>query len=301
MKGGGTHETKAPTRDHPDRDRRDRPRRWLGQHPRSLRIAGRLSRAWPIYADQAVARAAAGWPTATPREQIRSLWTYARLRALRNEREIPEVLSVVGEDHGRAALTTTDDAGGYLPLIVTFPHIGAFEAAAQILPDLLADLEQADRADRILIVSDDVETPTAPARILADRYGWATVSIYDPDVGTSAFLTLRDGGILLVSSDVLPPSQRDTAATVRFLDQTVLLPSGIARLAFGTGALIVPVAAYLDGRAARVLILPAIGLDSRLSIDALAQDLADQIGSLICEDPDQWFPPWPIERAPDLG
>lgn len=278
----GTNETEATAHTRAGRDRRvDHRSRFGRMGPRALRLIDR----WPVLADQDIARVAAGLPAATTGARIRSLWQYAQLRAQRTEQVIPDVTGLIGLEHGHEAL----HAG---PCIVTFPHLGAFEAAASLLHE-----HYPDRDHHVVVVTDDIHTAHAPGRILGDRYGWRTVSIYRPGVGTTALRTLIDGGILLVSSDVCPPNQLDDAATIAFLGREVRLPSGPARLALATGAVILPVATYRDREACHVRIEPPLYCDSRLNVTALTQDLADVMSRLICRAPDEWYPAFPLIAA----
>lgn len=222
---------------------------------------------------QAVARAAAGWPAPTLRERFAAGMVYQRLRLRRHRGEIPEVFAVVGLEH---ATTTIDDGAAILAL----PHVGAYEAAASLLAEHYP-------AREVFVVGEDVSARSIPARLGA-RYGWGYLSVHDPAIAAAAMGTLERGGILVVLSDVYVPGQH--SAECEFLGRQVRLPTGPAYLSITYQAPIVPCASYLEGDACRVLILPAL-VGAADTYEGLTQRLAQAIGSLICEEPDQWFPP----------
>jgi lauroyl/myristoyl acyltransferase len=245
-------------------------------------------RAWSYVLDtQAVAREAAGLPPATARERVQAVRNHVRLRAWRERQHIPKISELIGADHGHAAL-----AGG--PLIITFPHIGAFESAAQLL-----DEHYPERHPEVTVVGEDITSRHAPPRILNERYGWNPVSILNERCGEVAYTTLNQGGILAVSSDVLPENQDST--NVDFLDRWCALPSGPANLAIATGAVILPLATYMDGRRSKVLIRPPLWLNSSSTVESLTQEVTDNMSYLISLAPDQWFPPYPPKSAFSLA
>lgn len=92
---------------------------------------------------------------------------------------------------------------------------------------------------------------------------------------------------------------------VEFLGERTTLPGGPATLGLRTGAPVLPAAVYYgdDGRR-RGVVRPPLDLTrtGRLRDDVarVTQAMADELGSLIREAPEQWHllqPNWPSDRA----
>jgi KDO2-lipid IV(A) lauroyltransferase len=129
-----------------------------------------------------------------------------------------------------------------------------------------------------------------------------TVEPLGPAAGTHLLRVLKDGGIVALLSD------RDIGGTgveVEFFGERTTLPSGAATLALRTGAAIIPVAVYFDGkRNHHAVVRPALPVERsgegfRADVTRVTQDLADALEALIRRDPTQWHllqPNWPSDR-----
>lgn len=243
-----------------------------------------FTKAWkPVLDAQAIARNAAGWPPATMREKIACCTTFHKLRLMQDRDEIPDVVEVIGLEQARDPV----EEGG---VIIAFPHTGPFASAASLLAFEYPNKE-------VFVVGDDIGPKSVPVSLF-NRYGWDYLSVHDDAIAGVAVETLQRGGALLVSSDVMIPDQH--WAKTDFLDHKVKLPTGPAFLSMTLGAPILPVASYLEGKGSRVLILPPIYQWASDTYRSLTQRLANAIGSLICEEPDQWFPPYPLSLLPEV-
>ncbi|MDQ1438727.1 MAG: phosphatidylinositol dimannoside acyltransferase [Acidimicrobiaceae bacterium] len=123
-----------------------------------------------------------------------------------------------------------------------------------------------------------------------------------PDAGTAVLRRLKQGGIVgLVCDRDLP----GTGVEVEFFGERTTLPSGPATLALRTGAPLLPVAVYFEGRHGhRGVVRPPIDVARaggfRDDVARVTQALAHELEDLIRRDPSQWHmfqPNWPSDRA----
>lgn len=122
-----------------------------------------------------------------------------------------------------------------------------------------------------------------------------------PDVGTTVLRRLKEGGIVgLVCDRDLP----GTGVKVDFFGEETTLPSGPATLALRTGAPLLPVAVFFEGRTGhRGVVRPAIPVERsgafRADVVRVTQLLARELEAFISEAPEQWHlfqPNWPSDR-----
>ena len=113
----------------------------------------------------------------------------------------------------------------------------------------------------------------------------------DPFAGLALMRHLREGGIVAMQIDRVPPGQR--AREVRLFGESERIPEGPLRLAALTGAPVVPVFTAREGyRRYRVVASPPIRLQrsaGAAEIDAAAQQIADALGGFVRAHPTQWF------------
>jgi len=122
-----------------------------------------------------------------------------------------------------------------------------------------------------------------------------------PGAGTDVVLALKANHAVCLLCD------RDLdggGVAVEFFGERTTLPAGPATLALRTGAPLLPVAVYFDGRRHHGEVLPPVSAErrGRLKDDVarLTQDLAHSLEGLIRAAPHQWHllqPNWPSDRA----
>ena len=125
------------------------------------------------------------------------------------------------------------------------------------------------------------------------------------DSGASALSRLRQAldaqaVVCLVADRVIPGS---TGVPVRFAGGTASLPAGPALLAYQTGAPLIPVSMYYEGRAMRIHFHEPIAVDSsaprRAAVGAATQSLADAFSEMLAEHPVDWRALQPVwEQVP---
>jgi lauroyl/myristoyl acyltransferase len=124
-----------------------------------------------------------------------------------------------------------------------------------------------------------------------------------PSAGTTVLRRLKEGGIVGLLCD------RDLAGTgvpVEFFGEETTLPSGPATLALRTGAVVLPVAVYFEGRTGhRAVVRPPVPVARtggfREDVQRVMQAIAHEFEALIRVAPAQWHlfqPNWPSDRAP---
>jgi lauroyl/myristoyl acyltransferase len=122
-----------------------------------------------------------------------------------------------------------------------------------------------------------------------------------PSAGTAILRKLKEGGIVGLVCD------RDLAGTgveVEFFGERTTLPSGPAALALRTGAPVLPVAVYFEGRDGhRGVVRPPLPVERtgsfRADVTRVMQDVAHAFEDLIGAAPHQWHlmqPNWPSDR-----
>jgi lauroyl/myristoyl acyltransferase len=114
---------------------------------------------------------------------------------------------------------------------------------------------------------------------------------------------LAGGGVVCLLAD------RDVTGTglpVRLHGRATTMPAGPARLALSTGAALIPVSLWYDGRGLRVHLHEEIvappGRDRRARAAAMTQALADVFTDAIRRHPQDWHvlqPVWPVTAGPE--
>jgi phosphatidylinositol dimannoside acyltransferase len=153
--------------------------------------------------------------------------------------------------------------------------------------------------DRIHVVADDTTYGRLYDHLEAERakqnvflIGWRNLR--------GLFRVLREGGNLVLFCD---GGYRSGDVPVELCGEPTTLPIGPATLAAKTGAPILPVACRRDpdeGFTARGLPLIHCTSTEPAEIQRASQALADALGTVIAEDPGQWYmfrPVWPQSDA----
>lgn len=122
-----------------------------------------------------------------------------------------------------------------------------------------------------------------------------------PEAGTAILRRLKEGGIVGLVAD------RDihgNGVPVTFFGEPTTLPAGPATLALRTGAPLLPVCVYFEGRRGhRGVVRPPVPVERtgkfRDDVHRVTQALALELEDLISEAPSQWHmfqPNWPSDR-----
>jgi KDO2-lipid IV(A) lauroyltransferase len=113
----------------------------------------------------------------------------------------------------------------------------------------------------------------------------------DPMASLPLLRHLRRGAVVAIQIDRVPPSMR--ARDVRLFDRPARVPEGPLRLAQMTGAPIVPMfCARLRFRHYLAVVMPALHVPrhaDEATLDAVAQQMADAMGSFLRTYPTHWF------------
>ena len=178
-------------------------------------------------------------------------------------------------------------------VIAALPHLGGWDFGGAWL---------ATNGYRITVVVEPVEPPELLAWFaeFRERLGMTVVPL-GPAVGPAVLGALRRNEIvgLLCDRDIT-----GDGVDVEFFGERTTLPGGPATLALRTGAPILPMTVYFEGRRGhRGVVRPAVpaGRQGRLRDDAarITQLLAHELEVLIRADPAQWHlmqPNWPSDR-----
>jgi phosphatidylinositol dimannoside acyltransferase len=114
----------------------------------------------------------------------------------------------------------------------------------------------------------------------------------DPFASLPLLRQLRDGGVVAMQIDRVPPGM--SARAVTLFGRPGAIPEGPLRLAQLTGAPIVPVFSARTGhRRYAVHVREPVTVSRHAGeheLDAAAQRLADALGEFVSEHPTQWFP-----------
>jgi len=176
--------------------------------------------------------------------------------------------------------------------IMAIPHIGGWEYAG-------AWLAQQGGAAPVAVV-EAVEPPELFALFRDQRraMGMEIIAL-GPDSGTQVAKALHDNRVLCLLSD------RDISGDgieVEFFGERTTLPAGPALLSIRTGAPLLPVAVYFDGRSNFARVLPPLDTSRQGSLRAdvarITQDMAHALEQLIRAAPEQWHmmqPNWPSD------
>ena len=178
-------------------------------------------------------------------------------------------------------------------MIVTLPHVGGFEYAAAWI---------ANRGHPPTVVVEPVEPPELLEWFTSVRsaLGMEVVPL-GPRAATRMVEALGEGRIICLLAD------RDIAGDgveVEFFGERTTMPGGPAVLGLRTGAPILPLAVYFEGRGSHLGVIqppvPAVR-EGRLRDDVarVTQEIAHRFETLIRAHPEQWHvmqPNWPSDR-----
>ena len=229
------------------------------------------------------------------RAVARTFESYARywIESFRLPGTPPEVLDagIVVEDWQRVLDALEEGKGAILAL----PHLGGWEWAGF----WVAAVEHTP----ITVVVEALEPPDLYEWFVALResFGMHVIPL-GPSAASEVIRALKDNHVVCLLCD------RDIGGggvEVDFLGERTTLPGGPATLALRTGAPLFPTAVYYGGeRGRRGVVRPPLDLarTGRLRDDVarVTQALADELGDLIRQAPEQWHllqPNWPSDRC----
>ena len=177
--------------------------------------------------------------------------------------------------------------------IVALPHLGGWEWAGMWL----------------------TQVPKLPVSVVVERaandelFRWMMqfrkrlnmhIIPLDADAGAAASKALADGHILCLVCD---RDIQGTGVKVNFFGEETTLPAGAATLALRSGAAVLPVAVYYQGRRQLGVVRPALDATRqgrfRADVQRMTQDLATNLEELIAYAPEQWHlmsPNWPSDH-----
>lgn len=204
---------------------------------------------------------------------------------------IPQVLAGT-EVEGLEQVEGARDAGK--GMIFALPHMGNWETAAPVAVAVGVP---------VVAVAENL-----PNRRITD---WFTemraqcgIEIVLATGGTEVMRRLE--AALAENKAVALPSDRDLrgrGVEVDFFGEKTTMPAGPASLAIRTGAPLLPVVSYFEGKGHRVVVRPPIevpGSGSRTEkVSVMTQELARQFEEFIGAAPEQWHlvvPNWPSDR-----
>jgi lauroyl/myristoyl acyltransferase len=204
-------------------------------------------------------------------------------------REIDRRFRVDGYEHIETALQAGHG------VILALPHLGGWEWAGA--------WAHAVKGLSLLVVVEPVEPPELFDWFVRVRkaMGMEVVPL-GPDAASRALGALRDNrGVCLVCDRDLTGD----GVEVDFFGERTTMPAGPATLGLRSGAPVLPVAVYFDGRRNHFAIVrPPIDArrEGRLRDDVsrMTQDLAHEFEHLIGRAPQQWHlmqPNWPSDRG----
>ena len=202
----------------------------------------------------------------------------APLPPLRGEEEAREVLDkLLAERRG---------------LIVMTAHLGQWDLGLKLLSRLGSTVHVAMREMEGLDVSRHASTARAAPTVVVHQSGASSM------LGLKLALALRRGDIVAVQGD-RPVGHHDVQA--KLFGAPALLTTGAVRLAWATGAPILPVFILLDGRSGYRLVtgdpirLERPREETREAIDTAMANITQALEDVISRHPEQWFSfhdPW---------
>lgn len=205
-----------------------------------------------------------------------------------SEAEIDAGMSYHGYEH----LVRAVAAGPPGPIMV-MPHLGGWEWAGFWMTRLM-DLP-------VTVVVEALEPPELYDFFLSFRRSLGmNIITLGPDAGREVLTAIRRGDVVGLLSD------RDidgTGVPVEFFGEQTTLPAGPATLALRTGAPLLSVGAYFDGKGHRCIIRPPLTVERqgklREDIRRVTRDVAAELEELIRVAPEQWHllqPNWPSDH-----
>lgn len=201
--------------------------------------------------------------------------------------ELDARMSYSGLEHLDAALEAGQGA------ILVLPHLGGWDFGGAWF---------ASQGYKATVVVEPLEPP--------ELFDWfadmrRTIGLevvpLGPEAGTAILRRLKEGGIVGLVAD------RDihgNGVPVTFFGEPTTLPAGPATLALRTGAPMMPVCVYFEGRRGhRGVVRPPVPVERtgkfRDDVQRITQALAHELEDLIGEAPSQWHmfqPNWPSDR-----
>ena len=231
-------------------------------------------------------------PKALRREVQRAFDSYARywVESFRLPEFSPEDLDAGMTYEGLGHLEDALAAGN--GAIAALPHLGAWDFGGAWL---------ATQGYKITVVVEPLEPPELFEWFADFRrsLGMDIVPL-GPAAGSAVLQALRRNEVVGLLSD------RDIqggGVEVEFFGERTTLPAGPATLALRTGAPILPMAMYYEGRIHRGVVRPPLPVERegklRDDVARITQALAHELEALIRHAPEQWHlmqPNWPSDR-----
>ncbi|MGI5130788.1 phosphatidylinositol mannoside acyltransferase [Pseudonocardia sp. CA-107938] len=180
------------------------------------------------------------------------------------------------------------------PIVIALPHSGNWDAAGAWLVEQLRAL---GRQPGFTTVAQRLRPESLYRRFVGYRQqlGMEVVAAGD---GTAAHRALtrrlRDGGVVCLVAD------RDVTGgglPVTLLGAPARLPSGPARLAALTGSLLVPACPTFTPDGWAIAFADPVPVAGRAAVPAAVQQVADALGELLRERPQDWHALQPIWLA----
>ncbi|MBS1849202.1 MAG: phosphatidylinositol mannoside acyltransferase [Actinobacteria bacterium] len=181
-------------------------------------------------------------------------------------------------------------------LIIALPHLGGWEWAAFWLAEV--------HGFGVTAVAEALEPPEVADWFVSLRTALGMeIHPLGPGAGTACVRALRENRIVCLVCD------RDLlgdGVPVQFFGEETTLPAGPATLALRTGAPVVTVATYFEGRRHHLVVDEPVDVmrRGRLRDDVarITADIGDRLETLIRAAPEQWHllqPNWPSDRVDD--
>ena len=243
---------------------------WVGFRAvgRDRRLArGNLARVYPEWPAGRIERTA----RAVFEEIGRNAYDFLRYPDLSPARR-QALVELEGREHLDGAL-----ASGRGAVVVT-AHLGCWEVLAGAL---------AARGYPLKALAQPLREPRLEKLLRRHRARMGIETLSSMDSPLAAVRHVQQGGFLGVLMD---QRMKRGGVTVNFLGQSTRMTDAPARLALAAGAPLLPVGISrgADHRH-RARALPAVETASLVSAPALTQALADALGALIRETPEQWM------------
>jgi phosphatidylinositol dimannoside acyltransferase len=192
---------------------------------------------------------------------------------------------------GFAPFAEALDAGR--PVVVALPHSGNWDAAGVWLVEMLRGR---GRPASFTTVAQRLRPESLYRRFVAYResLGFEVVAVEDGSAAHRALTRrLRAGGVVCLLAD------RDVTGTgleVAFLGAPARMPTGPARLAAMTGALLLPACPRFSPHGWVIDFAEPVPVPGRADVAKATQAVADALGALLRRDPADWHVLAPIWR-----
>ena len=208
-----------------------------------------------------------------------------RLPALDNE-GLDQIISVEGLEYMEAALKRGNG------VVVGVPHLGNWDAVGSWF---------VQQGFPLTVVVERIEPPELFDwfRSFRSAVGF-DVLVNGPGITNALLQALRDNNVVALLCD------RDVdgnGGTYRFFGEETTLPRGPAALSLRSGATLLTVAVYEEGRGYRAVVGPPIEVRRlatlRDDLNRITEEVVQRMESAIREAPEQWHcfqPNWPSDR-----